>query len=148
MTLIAYKKASLKYERLKEYEAGMALLGTEVKSLRAKHGSLEGSRVIVRGGEAFLVGASIPAFQVVNTKDSYDPERPRRLLLSKEQIRELADAEAKKGLTVVPIEVYNKEQKLKIRIAIVRGKGKRDRREDIKAYDAKRDAEREIRGKR
>ncbi len=148
MTLISYKKADLKYERLKEYEAGMSLIGTEVKSLRAKHGSLEGSRIIVRGGEAFLVGASIPAFQVVNVKDGYDAERPRRLLLSKEQIAEIADAESKKGLTVVPIEVYNKSQKLKLHIAIVRGKNKRDRREDIKAYDAKRDAEREIRGKR
>lgn len=147
MTLIAYKKVDLRYERLQEFEAGIELFGGEVKSLRGKHGSLEGSRIVVRGGEAFLVGASIPPYQPLNAP-AYDAERTRRLLLGKQDIALIAEAESKKGLTVVPIEMYNKSRNIKLRIAIVRGKGKHDRREDIKKYDAKREAEQAMRGKR
>ncbi len=138
--LIAYKKAGLKFERLQEMEAGIELFGHEVKSLRNKHGQLDGSHVVVRGGEAYLTGATIPPYQMANTPKDYDPERSRRLLLNKAQIRELAEADSKKGLTIVPIEVYNKEGLIKVRIAIVRGKGKFDKREDIKLKDAKREA--------
>ena len=147
MALIEYKKAGLKYERLQEMEAGIELAGGEVKSLRAKQGSLEGARVVVRGGEAYVVGMTIPPYQVGNTSASYDTERPRRLLLKRNEIRILADAESKKGLTIVPIEVYNKKSLLKVRIAIVRGKGKRDQREDIKKRDAQREVERILKRK-
>ncbi len=140
--LIEYKKAGIKYERLEEFEAGLELYGYEVKALRAKQGSLDGSRIVVRGGEAYLVGATIPAYQVANTPESYDPARTRRLLLSKDQIAHLGDAEEKKGLTIVPIEMYNNDRLIKVRIAIVRGKGKADRREDLKKKDANREAER------
>ena len=142
MALIEYKKAGLKYERLQEMEAGIELTGAEVKSLRAKQGSLEGSRIIVRGGEAYVVGMTIPPYQAGNNPKAYDAERSRRLLLKKHEIAALADADSKKGLTIVPIEVYNKRNLLKVRVAIVRGKGKRDRREDIKKRDAAREAER------
>jgi SsrA-binding protein len=118
-----------------------------VKALRAKLGSLEGSRIVVRGGEAYLVGATIPPYQVANTPKGYEPEKTRRLLLNKKEIAELASAETKKGLTVVPIEVYNAGRLLKLRLAIVKGKGKADRREDLKKADALRDVEREIRKK-
>jgi SsrA-binding protein len=144
MTLVEYKKAGLKYERLEEFEAGLELFGYEVKSVKAKQGQLDGSRIIVRGGEAYLVGATIPPYQVANTPKAYDPARTRRLLLKKDQIREIADAEAKKGLTVVPIELYNKGTVIKVRIAIVRGKGKSDRREDLKKKDAEREARRAL----
>lgn len=140
--LIEYKKAGLKFERLKEMEAGIELLGHEVKSLRDKQGQLDGSHVVVRGGEAYLVGATIPPYQPTNTPSTYDPERSRRLLLKKSEIVELADADAKKGLTIVPIEVYNKGKVIKVRVAIVRGKGKADKREDLKRKDAKREADR------
>jgi SsrA-binding protein len=142
MSLIENKKAGLKYEILETFEAGLELLGTEVKALRAKLGSLEGSRVLVRGGEAYLVGSTIPPYQAKNTAESYEPERNRRLLLSKQEIGQLADAEAKKGLTVVPLSVYNAKRYIKVRVAIVRGKGKADKREDVKKKDAKREAER------
>lgn len=140
MTLIEYKKAGLKFERLQEMEAGIELLGHEVKSLKAKQGQLDGSRVVVRGGQAYLVGVTIPPYQVGNTSKDYDPERTRRLLLKKSEIADLAEAEAKKGLTVVPIEVYNKGNLVKVRVAIVRGKGKFDKREDLKKKDATREA--------
>ena len=141
-TLIEYKKAGLKFERLQELEAGIELLGHEVKSLRAKQGSLDGSRVVVRGGEAYIVGMSIPPYQASNVPKGYDPERTRRLLLKKSEIALLADQDAKKGLTIVPIEVYTKGRNVKARIAIVRGKNKTDKREDLKRRDAKREAER------
>lgn len=141
-TLIAYKKAGLKYERLEEFEAGIELTGAEVKALKAKMGQLDGSRVVVRGGEAYLTGATIPPYQAANTPESYDPARSRRLLLKKSEVAQLGDADAKKGLTVVPIEVYNKGKLVKVRVAIVRGKGKSDRREDLKKKDADREARR------
>jgi len=147
MILLENKKVRLRFEVLETYSAGMELLGTEVKALRNKLGSLDGSRIIVRGGEAYLVNATIPPYQVPNTAESYDPMRARRLLLSKKEIAELADAEEKKGLTVVPIEMYNSKRFVKLRLAIVRGKGKADRREDIKKADAKRDMERALRNR-
>ena len=136
MTLVEYKKALLKYAPLESFAAGLELSGTEVKSLRNKLGSLDGSRVVVRGGEAFIVGMTIPAYQAANTRKNYDPERARRLLLKKKEIAELYAAEAKKGLTIIPLEVYTAGRFVKARIAIVRGKGKSDRREDLKKRDA------------
>lgn len=146
MILVEYKKALLKYAPVEEFSAGIELLGGEVKALRGKLGSLEGARIVVRGGEAFLVGMTIPSYQAANTK-GYDAERTRRLLLSKGEIAALADAEAKKGLTIVPLEVYTKGDLVKVRVAIVRGKGKSDRREDIKKRDAARERERVLKNR-
>ena len=141
MTLVKNKKASLKYTPIEYFTAGFELLGTEVKALRAKMGSLEGARVVIRGGEAFIIGMTIPPYQTANTPKNYDSERSRRLLLTKQEIAILASAEAKKGLTIVPLEVYTQGRFVKTRIAIVRGKGKIERREELK----KRDAGREMR---
>jgi SsrA-binding protein len=142
MDLITYKKAHLKYHPLETMTAGVELMGHEVKSLRNKLGSLEGSRVVVRGGEAFITGMTIPPYQAANTPKSYDPERPRRLLMTKAEILELASAESKKGLTVVPFSLYNYQGLIKARISIVRGKSKEDRREELKKKDASRETER------
>lgn len=142
MTLVEYKKALLKYAPLESFAAGLELSGQEVKALRNKLGSLDGSRVVVRGGEAFIVGMTIPPYQIANMPKGYDPERARRLLLNKKEIALLADAEAKKGLTIIPLEVYTAGRFVKARIAIVRGKGKADKREDLKKRDATREAER------
>ncbi len=147
MTLVEYKKARLKYAPVEEFSAGLELSGPEVKALRAHMGSLDGARVVVRGGEAFIVGMTIPPYQAANTPKSYDPERTRRLLLTKEELRALADAEAKKGLTIVPFELYTNRGLVKARIAIVRGKGKADRREDIKKRDALLEAARDLKNR-
>jgi len=144
MALIANKKALFNFDILEEFEAGLELFGFEVKSLRAGRGSLVGGRVIVRGGEAFLVGTNIPPWQEKNAPKSYDPERPRRLLLSKKQIAQVADAEEKKGLTIVPLSVYNTGRKLKVKIAIARGKKKYDKRETIKEREEKKKIERQL----
>ena len=141
-SLIENKKARLRFEILETYQAGIELEGTEVKSLRAKLGSLDGSRVIVRGGEAYISGMTIPPFQVANAKKGYDPERVRRLLLKRSEIAELLEADSKKGLTVVPLELYNAGRYLKASVAIVRGKNKADKREDMKRADAKKEVAR------
>jgi SsrA-binding protein len=142
MTLIEYKKALLRFAPQETFAAGLELLGTEVKALRARLGSLDGARVVVRGGEAWLLGATIPPYQAKNAPKDYDPERTRRLLLTKQEIIKIAAAEGAKGLTIIPLKVYTKRRNIKIDIAIVRGKGKVDRREDIKKRDAARESER------
>lgn len=129
------------YEILETFEAGLELLGFEVKSLRMHQGSLLGSHVTIRGGEAYLVSSNIPPYQEKNTPESYDPKRHRRLLLTKGEISKLASLESKKGLTIVPLSVYSKGRKVKVEIAIVRGKKQHDKRQSLK----KRQVDREIR---
>jgi SsrA-binding protein len=145
MALINNKKVRFDLEILEEFEAGLELFGFEVKSLRAGRGSLPGSRVIVRGGEAYLVGANIPAWQEKNAPKDYDSERPRRLLLNKKEIAKIANAEEKRGLTTVPLSVYNAGRNLKLKIGVARGKKKHDKRETIKARDEKKKIERQLR---
>src|SRR3989344_4515578 len=140
-SLVENKKARFNYEILETYEAGLELLGFEVKSLRKGQGSLEGAHVVVRGGEAYLVGVTIFPYQAGNTPKDYDPARTRRLLLTKKQIGELAEYENKKGLTIIPLSVYNKNSTLKLSVGVARGKKKYDKRETLK----RRDTEREIR---
>ncbi|MBI2618140.1 SsrA-binding protein SmpB [Candidatus Kaiserbacteria bacterium] len=146
-TLIQHKKARFNFEILESYEAGIELFGHEVKSLRNKQGTLEGAHVIVRGNEAFLVGATIPPYQASNTPKSYDSERPRKLLLSRKEIADIAGAESKKGLTIIPILVYSKRRKLKLQIAVARGKKKHDKRETMKERESKRAIERTLKDK-
>lgn len=141
MGLIQNKKAYFDYEILEKIEAGIELLGFEVKSLKKGQGSLLGSHITIRGNEAYVINMEIPPYQVLNTPKEYDPKRNRKILLNKKEITELAEFEKQKGLTIIPLSVYNKGRKLKIEIAVVRGKKKYDKRETIK----KRDSEREIR---
>lgn len=146
-TLLEYKKALMRFAPQETFAAGIELTGQEVKALRGKLGSLDGSRVVVRGGEAFIVGMTIPPYQAANSPKEYDAERSRRLLLNKREIALLADAEGKKGLTIIPLEVYTSGRNVKARIAIVRGKGARDRREDLKKRDASRETSRLIKNR-
>lgn len=142
--LIENKKVRLNYELLHEFEAGLELLGYEVKSLRHHQGSLKGAHITIRGNEAFLLGVTIPPYQPANTPESYDPTRNRRLLLSKKEIAALSGFERQKGLTIVPVSVYNKGHRLKLRFAVVRGKKKYDKRESIKKRESKRTIERTL----
>ncbi len=141
-TFVKNKKAKFNYEILETFEAGVELFGHEVKALRAGKGKLEGSHVIIRGGEAFLVGSSISPYQPNNTQKDYDPERPRKLLLTKKELNTLLGIESSKGLTLVPISLYNKNRYIKLEIASARGKKKADKREAIKKRDTKREIDR------
>ncbi len=138
-TILKNKKAKFDYEILDTFDAGIELFGYEVKALKHGKGKLNGSYVVVRGGEAYLVGASISPYQPKNTPKDYDPERPRRLLLKRKEINTLMGSESSKGLTLIPISLYNKDRLLKLKIAIVRGKKKADKREAIKERDTKRE---------
>lgn len=136
------RKAAFDFELMDRFEAGVVLLGTEVKALRKGQGKLDGAHVIVRGGEAYLVGASIPPYQAANAPKDYDPEQPRKLLLSQKEILTLHSASEKQGLTIVPIRWYNNKSKLKLEIAIARGKKRYDKRATIKGRETKRTIER------
>ncbi len=143
MAFISHKRARFDFELLETFEAGISLLGTEVKSVRGGQGKLDGAYVIIRGKEAFLVGASIPAFQTKNVKADYDSERPRKLLLTQKELALLEVKSEKQGLTIVPLKLYNKGSKIKLEIAIGRGKKKQDKRQSIQKHTVMRDIERE-----
>ncbi|MCX6751421.1 MAG: SsrA-binding protein SmpB [Candidatus Nomurabacteria bacterium] len=135
------RKVYFNYEILEKYEAGIELLGVEVKSVRGGKMSLDGAFVVVRGGEVFLISANVQPYQVNNMPKDYDPLRNKKLLLTKKEIATLTGSEKNKSLTIVPISVYNKGRKIKVEIALVKGKKKADKRETIK----KRETDREIR---
>jgi len=146
MTVFAdNKKVLFDYEILEKFEAGIVLIGQEVKSIRLGRLILRGSYIILkqseRNTEVFLIGANIPPYQPKNTPANYDPQRSRKLLLTKKEISYLIGKSTQKGLTMMPLKVYTKKDKIKIDFAIVRGKKKFDKRNTIK----KRETEREIR---
>lgn len=140
-TLAENPRASFDYEILDTLEAGIELLGFEVKSARAGRMSIRGSFVTIHGNEALLTGATIAPYQPANTPVGYDPARSRRLLLKHEEASSLIGKIRVQGLTVVPLKAYDKKGRIKVLIGVARGKKKRDKREQIK----KRDIEREIR---
>ena len=144
--LLENKKVFFDYEILDTYEAGLSLMGTEVKSLKAKHGKIIGARVVIRGGEAYMIGMEIPPYQPLNAPKEYDPARTRRLLLHKKEISYLTGKAEERGLTIVPTRVYTKSNLLKVEIALVRGKKKFEKREKIKKRDTERELLRDIKG--
>jgi SsrA-binding protein len=142
MSLVVNKKATFDYALLESIEAGVELLGTEAKSIRAKHGSLSGAYVAVLSGEVYLLGAHIPPWQEKNVSETYDPYRSRKLLLKKKEIMTLEKALHTKGLTVIPISLYSKGRYIKAQIAIAKGKKNFDKRDVLKKKDLDREARR------
>ena len=144
MSFVENRKAYFNYEIKDIYEAGIELLGFEVKSVRAGKVSLDGSHVIVRGGEAYIVGMTIQPYQVKNTPASYEPDRTRRLLLVKKEIVELEKLGETKGLTIVPLKMYNKNRRIKVELGVGKGKKLHDKRESIKKRDLDRQMKRDL----
>jgi SsrA-binding protein len=142
--LLENKKAYFDYEILEKFEAGLELCGWEVKSLKGGRGNLAGARIIIRGGEAFAVGIDIPPYQPENEPKNFEKERTIKLLLRKKEINSLEGKLAQKGLTMVPIKLYTKNGRIKIELALVKGKKKFEKRESIKKRDANREIERII----
>lgn len=132
------KKAFHDYFILDKYEAGVALTGTEVKSLRAGKANLQDSYVLVRNGEAFLFNAHISPYTHGN-RENHDPLRTRKLLLHRREIEKLSELITEKGLTVVPLRLYMKEGLVKAEIATARGKKLYDKRESAKQKEAQRE---------
>lgn len=142
-TYVHNKKVNFDYEIIEKFDAGIELSGFEVKSIKKNQGSLEGSYVIVRGGEAFIVNMLIPPYQENNTPKGYEPRSNRKLLLTKPEIKRLSETE-NAGLTVVPISLYNKNNLIKLSLAIVKGKKKYDKRDSIKKREDERRVKREF----
>lgn len=133
------RKAGFEYFLLEHFEAGLALQGSEIKSIRAGQMSLAEAYVDIREGEAWLVESHVAPYAQAN-RFNHDPKRPRRLLLHKKELRKLWDAVRQKGVTIVPVKVYLKNGRAKIEIALAKGKKLHDKRDSI----AKRDQEREL----
>ena len=133
------RRARYEYELLDRYEAGIVLTGTEVKSLRDGGASLQQAYADVRDGEAWLIGAHIAEYGQGNVAN-HEPDRDRKLLLHGKEIASLLGKVRERGLTLVPTRLYFKDGKVKVELALARGKERRDKRRDI----AKRDADRQI----
>jgi len=134
------RKAYFNYQILEKLEAGIVLIGHEVKSIKLGRMNLAGSYVVIKGNEVFLIGCSIPPYQPRNTPLGYNPERSRKLLLKKSEIKYLIGKAKQKSLTLVPLRVYTKNRNIKLEFGVGKGKRKADKRESIK----KREIEREI----
>lgn len=128
-------KARFDYEILDTLEAGLVLEGQEVKSVRKNQASIKGSYVKIIGGEGFLIGATISPYQPENLNYKYDPQRTRKLLLSKKELLDLSARADSSGTTLVPIKLYGKRNRIKLLVGIARGKKKYDKRETIKKKD-------------
>jgi SsrA-binding protein len=140
------RRAFHEYEVLDRLEAGIVLLGSETKSLRAGQANLNEAYVKVESGQAWLVSAHIAPYSHANIQN-HDPLRTRKLLLSAPEIRRLHQKIKEKGLTVIPLAMYFKGPWVKVEIAVGRGKKLHDKREDIKRKDDERDMERAARGR-
>ena len=139
------KKAYFDYQILERFEAGISLIGQEVKSIKSGRVSLSGSYVILKNNEVFLIGVNIPPYQSKNISSDYSPERSRKLLLKRAEIKHLIGKVKQKGLTLIPLKVYTKKRKIKVEFGIAEGKKKADKRELIKKREFNREKERELR---
>jgi len=141
--VIQNKKAYHEYFILQTWEAGIVLVGTEVKSLRAKKCNINDSYAIVRNGEVFLINSHIEEYDHGN-RFNHDPKRDRKLLLNKSEIRKIAAKVKEKGLTLVPLKIYFKNGKAKVELGLAKGKHLYDKRETIANKDFMREQSRKI----
>jgi len=139
--LISNRRAKFEYEIIDSFEAGIILVGKEVKSLKKKQGKLEGAYAYISGSEIFLLNFYIPPYQPKNPMGLVEPDRSRKLLLKRKEIDYLTGKLKEKRLTLIPLKLYLKGGKVKLELGLAKGKSKIDKRETIK----KREAEREMR---
>ncbi|MBA3918891.1 MAG: SsrA-binding protein [Gemmatimonas sp.] len=144
--IVRNKRARLDYEILDTWEAGLVLTGTEVKALRDGRANLTDAFGIVNEGEVFLLNLHIGAYGHGNVFN-HEPTRTRKLLLHKREIRRMIGAVERQGLTLVPLDLYFKQGRVKTRIALARGKQQHDKREDLKKKDAEREIARALRSR-
>ena len=130
--LLENRKARFNYEIVETYEAGIELRGCEVKALKSGRGDITAGHIIMRGNEAWLVNTVIPPYQPGNTPADYKPDRTRRLLLTRGEIKNLTGKIYATGLTLVPLKMYNKGRLVKLLVGLARGKKKADKREAVK----------------
>jgi len=145
--IVDNRRARHDYHLSDRMEAGVVLTGTEVKSLRGGEATLRQAYAEVRDGEAWLVGLHVPEYTEGN-RANHDPDRPRKLLLHRREIERLASGVAEKGFTVVPTRLYFKDGRVKVELALAKGKELHDKRRDIADRDARRQIERELKSLR
>jgi SsrA-binding protein len=145
--IVDNRRARHDYHLSDKVEAGLVLSGTEVKSLRGGKATLQHAYAEVREGEAWLNGLHIPEYTEGN-RANHDPDRPRKLLLHRREIDRMYGQVRERGYTVVPTRLYFKDGRVKVELALARGKEVRDKRRDIAARDAKRQIERELKSVR
>lgn len=146
-TIVTNKKARFEYFIEEVFEAGLVLEGWEVKSLRAVRVNLSDAHVIIRHGEAFLLGAQIQPLSTTSTHLRADASRTRKLLLNRKELNKLIGGVERKGYTLVPLELYWKNNKIKMRLALAQGKKTHDKREAIKDRDWQRAKQRVIKNR-
>ncbi|MDD3614361.1 MAG: SsrA-binding protein SmpB [Candidatus Pacebacteria bacterium] len=138
------RKAQFNYEIVEKFEAGIQLLGCEVKSVKAGNISLDGAFVQLYGNELYLINASIPAWQPANAPADYKPDRSRKLLLHRKEIDYLIGKMKAERLMLIPLAVYLKKNKIKLELGLARSRKKVDKRELIKEREAQRELERRL----
>ena len=141
------RRARHEYQLLERFEAGIVLTGTEVKSLRDGRTTMAQAYADVRDGEAWLHGLEISIYDQ-GGRENHEPVRPRKLLLHRREIDSLYGPVREKGLTLVPTRMYFKDSRVKVEIAVARGKEQRDKRRDVTERDAKRQMERALKSRR
>lgn len=141
-TVASNRKAKFEYFLIENYEAGIALKGSEIKSIRAGQASISEAYVQTNGKSAWLVNAHIAPYDPAS-RENHDPKRNRQLLLRKKEIREIWQSMKQKGLTVIPTELYLKDGLAKMNIALAKGKKLYDKRQEIAKKDMKREMERQ-----
>ena len=143
------RRARHDYDVLETFEAGIALVGSEVKSLREGKVQLRDAYARVQDGEVWLHAVHVPPYAFAHGSDGHDPERPRKLLLHRHEIDELAGRTQQESLTLVPLSLYFKEGRAKVELALARGRRRYDKRQAIARRDAEREAARAMaRGRR
>lgn len=145
-TVASNRKAFYDYHIEEKYEAGISLLGTEVKSLRDGRVNLKDSYVIIKEGEAFLFNCHISPYSHGNI-NNHEPLRTRKLLLHKKEIAKLWGKISQQGLTLIPLKIYFKNGKAKVEVGLAKGKRQYEKRDSIKEKEAKREIERHIKGR-
>jgi SsrA-binding protein len=145
--IVDNRRARHEYHLGDRFEAGLVLQGTEVKSLRGGQATLQQAYAEVREGEGWLVGLHVPEYTEGN-RANHDPDRPRKLLLHRKEIERVASSVAEKGLTVVPTRLYFRDGRVKVELAVGRGKELRDKRRAIADRDAQRQIDRELKSLR
>lgn len=143
-TIGTNKQARRLYEILETFEAGISLVGSEVKSLRAGQVSFKDGYVQFRDNSAFLVGVHIAPYEKTGVYDQHNPERPRQLLLHKKEIEMLQSKTEQKGLSVIPMKMYFSRGKVKVQIGLGRGKNVHSKKRDLKDRDIARDTARQL----
>ncbi|MFA6466262.1 MAG: SsrA-binding protein SmpB [Patescibacteria group bacterium] len=145
-TIAINKQLNHNFQNLEEFEAGLVLTGAEVKSIKTRHISLKGAFISIKNGQAYIKKVHIPIYAKASLQSmkNYDSDANRKLLLTKKEILYLSSKTKEKGLTIMPVSVYTTRRLIKVKIALVKGKRKFDKREDIKRKDINRNILRKL----